>query len=64
MITLDAPHVTPDSFGFITAGWNAAPTAGAVIDRIAPFVNVKRVITADSPLPGQTAAAKPSDMAE
>ncbi len=62
MITLDSPHVTPDSFGFITAGWNAAPTAGAVIDRIAPFVGVKRVITADSPLPGQT--AKPSDMAE
>ncbi len=64
MITLDAPHVTPDSFGFITAGWNAAPTAGAVIDRIASFLNVKRVITTDAPLPGQTAAAKPSDMAE
>ena len=64
-ITLDSPHVTPDSYGFITAGWNAAPTAGAVIDRIAPFLDVKRIITADAPLPGQTASApKPSDMAE
>ncbi|HUO21890.1 MAG TPA: penicillin-binding protein 2 [Caulobacteraceae bacterium] len=41
-ITLDSPQVTPDSMGFITGGWNAAPTAGAVIDRIAPFVGVKR----------------------
>jgi cell division protein FtsI (penicillin-binding protein 3) len=41
-ITLDSPQRTPDSFGFITGGWNAAPTAGAIIDRIAPFVNVKR----------------------
>ncbi|MEI9890456.1 MAG: penicillin-binding transpeptidase domain-containing protein, partial [Caulobacteraceae bacterium] len=41
-ITLDSPQRTPDSMGFITGGWNAAPTAGAVIDRIAPFVGVKR----------------------
>ena len=61
VVTLDSPHVTPDSYGFITAGWNAAPTAGAVINRIAPFLGVKRVITADVPLPGQGAAA---DMAE
>jgi cell division protein FtsI (penicillin-binding protein 3) len=41
-ITLDSPQRTPDSMGFITGGWNAAPTAGAVIERIAPFVGVKR----------------------
>ena len=41
-ITLDSPQRTPDSFGFITGGWNAAPTAGRVIERIAPFVGVKR----------------------
>jgi cell division protein FtsI (penicillin-binding protein 3) len=40
-ITLDSPQRTPDSFGFITGGWNAAPTAGRVIERIAPFVGVK-----------------------
>jgi cell division protein FtsI (penicillin-binding protein 3) len=42
-ITLDSPQRTPDSFGFITGGWNAAPTAGKVIERIAPFVGVKPV---------------------
>ena len=40
-ITLDSPQRTPDSFGFITGGWNAAPTVGHVIERIAPFVGVK-----------------------
>ncbi len=40
-ITLDSPQRTPDSFGFITGGWNAAPTAGHVIERIAPFVGIK-----------------------
>ena len=60
VITLDSPHVTPDSFGFITGGWNAAPIAGAVIDRIAPFVGVSRVITADEPLPdGSTPVIAP-----
>jgi cell division protein FtsI (penicillin-binding protein 3) len=41
-ITLDSPHATPDTYGFTTAGFNAAPTAGKVIDRIAAFVGVKR----------------------
>ena len=42
LITLDSPHATADTYGFITAGFNAAPTAGKVIDRIAPFLGVKR----------------------
>ncbi len=58
LVTLDSPHVTKDSAGFITAGWNAAPTAGAVIDRIAPFLGVSRNMATVAPalLPGQTAA--------
>jgi cell division protein FtsI (penicillin-binding protein 3) len=48
-ITLDAPQKTPDSMGFITGGWNAAPTAGLVINRIAPFVGVKRAPIAPAP---------------
>ena len=57
-ITLDSPQRTPDSMGFITGGWNAAPTAGRVIDRIAPFVGVKRApqTLAASPI---AAGAKP-----
>jgi len=62
MVTLDSPHVTKDSAGFITAGWNAAPTAGAVIDRIAPFVGVSRnmATVAPGPLPGQAMAPAPT----
>jgi cell division protein FtsI (penicillin-binding protein 3) len=47
-ITLDSPQRTPDSFGFITGGWNAAPTAGHVIARIAPFVGVKTAPQAEA----------------
>ncbi len=59
LVTLDSPHVTKDSAGFITAGWNAAPTAGAIIDRIAPFLGVTRNMATNAPaaLPGQSAPA-------
>ncbi|WP_395443880.1 peptidoglycan D,D-transpeptidase FtsI family protein [Caulobacter sp. UC70_42] len=42
LIMLDEPHATPETFGFATGGWTAAPTAGRVIARIAPFLNVPR----------------------
>jgi cell division protein FtsI (penicillin-binding protein 3) len=41
-ILLDEPHPAPGTGGFATAGFTAAPTAGAVINRIAPFLGVKR----------------------
>lgn len=40
LIILDEPKPTKDTFGYATAGWNAAPTAGKVIARIAPLLNV------------------------
>lgn len=42
LIMLKDPKRLPETYGFATAGWNAAPAAGRVIDRIAPFVGVKR----------------------
>ncbi len=42
LILLDEPHPTPRTYGFRTAGWNAAPTAGAVVRRIAPMLGVAR----------------------
>jgi cell division protein FtsI (penicillin-binding protein 3) len=41
LIMLDEPQPSPETHGFATAGWNAAPTAANVITRIAPFLNVK-----------------------
>ncbi|MEP6342859.1 MAG: penicillin-binding protein 2 [Maricaulaceae bacterium] len=40
MITLDEPKALEETHGFATAGWNAAPTAGRVMSRIAPMVDV------------------------
>ena len=45
LVLLDNPKPYQGSFGFATAGWNAAPTAGRVVERIAPFVGVSRVRT-------------------
>ena len=40
LIILDEPQGTKQTFGFATAGWTAAPTAGNVIRRIAPLLDV------------------------
>ncbi len=64
LVLFDEPHATPKTFGFITAGWNAAPVAGRVIDRIAPFLHVARVVTPATAAAVQArtgAAAKPVD---
>ena len=42
LIMMDEPHATKETYGFATGGWTAAPTAGRVIDRIAPFLGVDR----------------------
>ena len=42
LIMMDSPHATKETYGFATGGWTAAPTAGRVIDRIAPFLGVSR----------------------
>jgi cell division protein FtsI (penicillin-binding protein 3) len=45
----DEPEALEHSFGFATAGWNAAPTTSKIIKRIAPILGV---------LPQQTNDAK------
>ncbi len=42
LILMDEPKGTPETYGFATGGWTAAPPAGRVIDRIAPFLGVSR----------------------
>jgi cell division protein FtsI (penicillin-binding protein 3) len=45
LVMLDEPKPTPDTYGFATSGWNAVPTAGKIIERIAPLLNVVPVLT-------------------
>ena len=42
LILLDEPIANADSAGQRTGGWTAAPAAGRVIERIAPFLGVRR----------------------
>lgn len=39
-VMLDEPKGIKETFNFATAGWTAAPTAGAVVRRIAPMLGV------------------------
>ncbi len=41
MITLDEPQPLKETHGYATSGWNAAPTAGKVIARIAPMLGLE-----------------------
>ena len=41
LIMLDEPHATPDTHRFTTSGWNAVPTGGAVVARIAPLLGIE-----------------------
>ena len=57
LVLYDQPVGNKETAGFRTAGWNAAPTAGRVIDRIAPFLKVARVPT--TPFAATAKAAAP-----
>jgi cell division protein FtsI (penicillin-binding protein 3) len=41
LIMLDEPQPTSETHGYATAGWNAAPTAGKVIARVAPMLGLE-----------------------
>jgi cell division protein FtsI (penicillin-binding protein 3) len=41
LIMLDEPQALPETHGYATSGWNAAPTAGKVIARIAPLLGLE-----------------------
>ena len=41
LVMLDEPKALPETHGFITSGWNAVPTGGNVIARIAPLLGLE-----------------------
>jgi cell division protein FtsI (penicillin-binding protein 3) len=40
LIMLDEPKPLPETHGYATSGWNAVPTGGKVIARIAPLLGI------------------------
>lgn len=61
LIMLKDPKRLPETRGFATAGWNAAPAAGRVIDRIAPFVGVRRAALSPAVSPIAASAEPPGE---
>ncbi len=45
LVMLDEPKPLPETYGFATSGWNAVPTAGSIIARIAPLLGVAPMLT-------------------
>jgi cell division protein FtsI (penicillin-binding protein 3) len=41
VVMLDDPKVLPETYGYHTAGWNAAPVFSRVLSRIAPMLGVR-----------------------
>jgi cell division protein FtsI (penicillin-binding protein 3) len=41
LVMLDEPKALPETHGFITSGWNAVPTGGNVIARVAPLLGLE-----------------------
>lgn len=48
LMMLDEPQPLPETYGYATSGWNAVPTAGKVIARIAPLLDVMPVFDEQS----------------
>lgn len=40
LVTLDEPQAVEGTFGYATAGWNAAPAYAAIVSRLAPLLGV------------------------
>ncbi|MGA8320174.1 MAG: penicillin-binding protein 2 [Xanthobacteraceae bacterium] len=41
LVMLDEPQALPETHGYKTSGWNAVPTGGAVVARIAPLLGIQ-----------------------
>ena len=41
MVIIDDPKPIKETFGFVTSGWNACPTGGNIIKRVAPQLNIR-----------------------
>jgi len=55
LIMLDRPQAIKETYGFNAAGWNSAPVAGKVIERIAPLlqvvpINEEKIVSEGNPM--------------
>ncbi len=50
LIMFDEPQATENTYGYATAGWNAAPVTARVVQRIAPILGLRPVQSWASPV--------------
>ncbi len=50
LASIDEPQGTKETYGFITAGWNAAPTAGRIIAQVAPLMGLMPKVQPPAPM--------------
>ena len=55
MVLLDEPKPSAETHGFATSGWNAVPTAGKMIARIAPLLDIEPRFTPEEQVENATA---------
>lgn len=56
VVSIDEPQPLKETHGYATSGWNAVPTAGKVVARIAPLLGIRprpEPVTAESVLQGK-----------
>jgi cell division protein FtsI (penicillin-binding protein 3) len=41
LVMLDEPKALPETHGYATSGWNAAPTTGKIVERIGPMLGLE-----------------------
>jgi cell division protein FtsI (penicillin-binding protein 3) len=52
MVLYDEPQGLPETHGYATSGWNASPTTGRIIERVAPLLGLPpRFEAPDRPFP-------------
>ena len=55
LVVMDEPQALPETYGFATAGWNAGPVTGAVLERTVPLLGqVPRTDPPANPFPTMT----------
>jgi cell division protein FtsI (penicillin-binding protein 3) len=51
LVMMDEPKVMPETGGFTTGGAVSAPIVGKIVNRIAPILGVKRIVSGAAPDP-------------
>jgi len=57
LVMLDEPKAVKGTYGYATSGWNAVPTAGKIIARVAPLLGVLPRLADLDPTPKSKAGA-------